>query len=617
MWICTKTSWDTSHTDLSKYLVEKVRQQVDGGEVISNRHKTTNGYVLIQELVLMIGLVKKKIKFKRRLESLLDEAKSKTLTSSIINDFILVNHFPDIITYIKGLTNADLENHKLDKLQFNLRIYKSRLEKNYLAAIETELRAIDFSSPQFLRNATTLDKLIDCLVPYLLFSGYSITSISDITSSSISKPQGEKSFLRLIRRFHGDTREFKFLFINRKNCPEFKFIKENLNKSIIKQSVVTFAAIKPYLKNQNLTIDADTELIEMTLNAVDPHDFLRGVYDAGIKFYVSSKDRLSLNYFTDFFDNVYWRISKTKHLYDKSKINIDPVNISARVSTLRHTLARLAPDLGFKYKYEDDIPIVMEIHEAVYFYNLALGSKSIENSLSLLWTSLETLIPYRTSENDIDNVKNFVSKSLSIGSISRQLVSFVERMIAVNGANQYKLDGLGIYSRYLKYTPNNISTWANWLCNEYAPGDITDPFNKLKDYSNLLCKQYCALNDQFTGKSGETIESLIQRIKTSEESICFQLDRIYLHRNRIVHAGEFINEYSNLWSHLEWYVGKLISFSIINAVVNNRTDQVDIFTKLESDYQHTMNLLERRKDQKIMDNKDIFTMLYEHTWQSF
>ncbi|MFN8312159.1 MAG: hypothetical protein U0289_05090 [Cyclobacteriaceae bacterium] len=259
----------------------------------------------------------------------------------------------------------------------------------------------------------------------------------------------------------------------------------------------------------------------------------------------------------------------------------------------------------------------MDIHEAVYFYNLALGSKSIENSLSLLWTSLETLIPYRTSENDIDNVKHFVSKSLSIGSISRQLVSFVERMIAVNSANQYRLDGLGIHSRYLKYTPNNISTWANWLCNEYTPGNVNDPFNKLKDYSNLLCKQYCTLNDQFTGKSGETIESLIQRIKTSEESICFQLDRIYLHRNRIVHAGEFINEYSNLWSHLEWYVGKLISFSIINALVYNRTDQVDIFTKLESDYQHTMSLLERRKGQKIMDNKDIFSILYEHTWQSF
>lgn len=606
MWICNKNSWDKSHSDLSKYLIEKVRQQVDSEEVISNRHRTTNGYVLIQELVLMIGLVKRKIKFKRRLESLLEEAKSKTLPTSIVNDFILTNHFPDIVQYVKGLSSDDLENHKLDKLQHNLRIYKNRLEKNYLTAIEDELRKIDFTSSKFLRNSVTIDKLIDSLIPYLLFNGYSITSISDITSSSISKPQGDKSFLRLIRRFHGDLREFKLLFINTKDSPEFKFIKENLNKAIVKQSTVTYAAIKPYLKNQNLTIDANAELVEMTLNAVDPHDFLRGIYDAGIKFYVSSKDRLSLNYFTNFFDNVLWRISKTKHLYDKSKINIDPVNISARVSTLRHTLARLAPDLGFKYKYEDDLPIVMEVHEAVYFYNLALGSKSIENSLSLLWTSLETLIPYRTSENDIDNVKNFVSKSLSLGSVARQLVSFVERMITVNNANQFRLDGLGIYCRYLKYAPNNLSTWANWLCEEYKPGDISDPYTKLKDYSNLLCKQYCTLNDQFTGGSGATVDTLIQRIRVSEESIRFQLDRIYLHRNRIVHAGEFINEYSNLWSHLEWYVGKLISYSIINAIAKGNSNQVDIFTRLEADHQHLLNLLESEKTKKLRIAKIFF-----------
>lgn len=344
---------------------------------------------------------------------------------------------------------------------------------------------------------------------------------------------------------------------------------------------------------------------------------MRSIYDSGIKIYVSSKDRLSLNYFTHFFDNVYWRISKTKHLYDKSRINIDPVNINARVSTLRGTLAKLAPDLGFKFSYDDDLPLIPEIHEATYFYNLALGSKSIENSLSLLWTSLETLIPYRTSEYDIENVRNFVCKSLSMGSIARHLVAFIERMIGVNNANQGKLDGLGIYAKFLKYSPNNISTWASWLCNSYAEGDPNDPYDKLKDYSNLLCRQFCLLNDQFTGKNGLTVDSLIKRILTSEQLISYQLDRIYLHRNKIVHAGEFINEYSNLWAHLEWYVGKLLSFSTMNAILYRATDQIEIFSKLEGDYQHLMNLLNKRRAEKISDNKDIFSTLFEHTWQAF
>lgn len=617
MWVSNKRHWDSSHTALSKYLVEKVKQQVDGEEIISNRHKTTNGYVLIQELVLMIGLVKRKVKFKRRLESLLEEAKSSVLTSSIVNDFILKRHFPDIISYIKTIEKEHLDNSKLDKLQHQLRIFKNRLEKHYLAAIESELRKIDFDSEHFLKYSNKIDVLIDCLIPYLLFVGYSITSISDITQSSISREQGKTSFLRLIKRFRGEAREFKFLFVTKKDSSEFNFIRNKLNDSLVKIETVTHETVRPYLKVNDLVVDDNTELIELTLKTIDPHDFLRAVYDSGIKIYVASKDRLSLNYFTDFFNNVYWRISKTKHLYDKSRINIDPVNITARVSTLRYTLDKLSNDYNLKIKYDDDIPLINEIHEAIYFYNLALGSKSIENSLSLLWTALETLIPYRTSEYDIENVKNFVCKSLAIGAVSRQLVSFVERLVQTNNSNQNRLHGLGMIAKYMKYTPKGVCTWAVWLCNEYAPSDKNDPFDKLQDYSNLLCKQFCYLNDLYTGKNGDTVETLITRIKASEMAIGYQLERIYLHRNKIVHAGEFINEYSNLWSHLEWYVGKLISYSLLNAIVHQNYNQSDIYTKLESDYQHLMNLLEKRKTNKIRECKDIFPVLFEHTWQSF
>lgn len=616
MWISNKNNWHESHTDLSKYLVEKVKQQVDNDEIISNRHRTTNGYVLIQELVLMIGLVKRKIKFKRRLESLLEEAKSNILVSSVVNDYVLQKHFPDIVDFIKSLTKENLENGKIERLHQKLLIISNRLEKHYLSSIEQELKSIDFKSDKFVKYSNKIDKLIDCLVPYLLFVGYSITSISDITYSSITKGRGETSFIRLLKRFRGEGREFKFLFITKKNSPEFNFIRNKLNNSLIKKEVVTYDQIKDHLKNEDLRLEDDTELVELTLVATDPHDFLRAIYDSGIKLYVASKDRLTLNYFTDFFDNVYWRISKTKHLYSKSKISIDPVNITARVSTLRDTLDKLSNDYDLKFKYEDDLPLIREIHEAVYFYNLALGSKSIENSLSLLWTSLETLIPYRSSEYDIENVRHFVCKSLALGSISRQLVSFVQRFVFTSNLNQNKLGELGMLAKYVKFTPHGLCTWANWLCNEYT-SDKDDPYNKIREYSNLLCKQFCTLNDMFTGKNGDTVETLLNKIKSSESSISYQLDRIYLHRNKIVHAGEFINEYSNLWSHLEWYVGKLISYSVLNAVHFDNHNQSDIFLKLESDYEHIINLLEKRKNEKIKDAKDIFPIIFEHTWQSF
>ena len=42
----------------------------------------------------------------------------------------------------------------------------------------------------------------------------------------------------------------------------------------------------------------------------------------------------------------------------------------------------------------------------------------------------------------------------------------------------------------------------------------------------------------------------------SRDSLDFQIQRIYVHRNQIIQFGDFINEYTNLWMNIEWYTGK-------------------------------------------------------------
>jgi len=610
MWICLRNDWDSSHTDLSKYLVEKVKQQVDEAEVISNRHKTTNGFVLMQELALMISLVQEKSKFKRRLENLISESQSSFISTSVVNDYIMSKHFPDICDAVKKINFSLLDAQGLHRLLLSLEIYNARLEKNYLNAIEEELKLIDFSSSRFVRYANTIDSLIDCLIPYLLFMGYSITSISDITFRSIKRARGRDSFVRLLNGFRGQPREFKFLFVTKKSSSEFSFIKTKLNKKKVQIKIVKLGQIREYLADQSFSLPTKTELVEITTSVLDPHDFLRSLYDEGIKLYVASKDRLSLNYFTNFFDNVYWRLSKSKQIYDKSRINIDPVNVSARVSTLRLTLSKLSVNRVFKY--ESELPVASELREAVYFYNLALGSKSIENSLALLWTSLETLIPYRTFESDIDNVKTFVSKTLCIGAVSRQLFSFILRFTYTSNQNNPSL--LGFKAKEVKYTTKALVEWARWLTINYQGDIANDPFDKIKAQSNLLARQFSNLNNLYNGTSKETIDTLTKRILHSKASISHQLDRIYLHRNRIVHAGELINEYSNLWSHLEWYIGKLLAFAMMNAGARSIHDN---FIRLEADYEQLMSLLTKRTGKKISEATEIFPRLFEHVWQAF
>lgn len=110
--------------------------------------------------------------------------------------------------------------------------------------------------------------------------------------------------------------------------------------------------------------------------------------------------------------------------------------MSQKKSTLLETLDTTKRSYEFEFNIEDGIPYIQEIRDSLYYYNLALGSKSIENSLSLLWTSLETLLPYRLMNNDIENVQYFVSKSLSIGAIGREVTSFASRFINTNRANE-------------------------------------------------------------------------------------------------------------------------------------------------------------------------------------
>jgi hypothetical protein len=156
-----------------------------------------------------------------------------------------------------------------------------------------------------------------------------------------------------------------------------------------------------------------------------------------------------------------------------------------------------------------------------------------------------------------------------------------------------------------------------WLIIELA-GSPDDPYSLLKDSSNLLCKTYCDLNSIYTGShyKYKTADYWLNRIKSSESALIHQLDRIYLHRNQVVHSGKFINEYSNLWAHLEWYVGKLISFAVIERLKGKKSLE-DIFMGLEADHDQLISVLEKNKDKKINEIKDFYTLAFKHSWQSF
>lgn len=623
MWIAQAINWDESHTDLSKYFIEKIKQKVDYEETISNRHRTTNGFTLISEIATVATLAQKRIKSVNRLISLVNEAKSESINSSISNDYILQQFHPDIITYYKNFNSNKLkENGKeLSELLNKSKINAHRLSEEYYSNIKFELNKIDFSSTQFDRNSVIVDKLIDCLIPLLLHQGYSTTSISDIAYRFVKKKSGSISPVRIVSNFDGKVKPYIFLIKTKANRDEFREIQNYLKSRDTECIKVELKDIKNNLFD-DFSIEEGEVLYSIKHSTLDPHNYLRNIYEIGLKNYVAAKDRTSLQYFTNFFECVFWRFDRGDHKFQKSNMSIDPINVPKRKSTLRTTLTTISQSIDLHFKEEDSIPSINEINDSLYYYNLALGSKSIENSLSLLWTSLETLLPYRLKENDIENVQYFVSKSLSIGAIGREVTSFASRFLNTHWYNNNPFNELGLYTSYLNYSPEGIKKWIEWLSVDYTKNSVSDPFNVLKANSNLLCKQFCFLNSVYTGQNPEFNNAAywLDKIKASEQSISYQLDRIYLHRNQIVHSGKFINEYSNLWNHLEWYVGKLLSFCVIDFLLRpdkENFNKEELFMNLEADCDLLTNLLDNNKDKTIKEIYYAHSLVCKHSWQFF
>lgn len=620
MWICKSSEWNVSHTDLSQYFIEKLKQQVDPSETISNKHRTTNGLTLIKEIITISEMTKVRPKFKNRLASVLNESKEKSVPSNILNDPIIKKYFPDVANYyskidIKGVVNSEKE---LNFLIHKSKIFYARVRPNYLKYILAEVDKIDFKSDKFIRESRKIDQIISCFTTYVLYLGYSATSISEVSYRYIFKFHGVLGPKRIIAYFNERENEFKFLFKTKKKSEEFSFIREKINEKKVKVEQVKLSDIKDLIvEEENLKLEKGDELFEFTTTTLDPHNFIRFIYDQGLKRYVANRDRKSLDYFIPFFDNVYWRFGKAtggnKHKYQSSRIWLDPINVPQRPNTLHTTLERLSKDFGFEKKIEKGLPAYKDLMQPLYFYNLAIGSKSIENSISLLWTSLEILIPYRLKEYDIENAQHFVSKSLAVGSIGRELMSFVQRFVETNNLNQNKLSTDVLKANYTKTTPNALKLWANWLGTNYENVNDEDPYDSIKECSNLLCKEFCKLNNLYSGKEG-TVNYWLDKIKASELSIKYQLDRIYLHRNQIVHSGKFINEYSNLWSHLEWYVGKLLSYAIVRSIKESKSIE-DFFIELHGDNEQVITILTANRDKKVSDMKDYFDDVFKHTWQ--
>ena len=151
MWIAKKDDWDNSHTDLTKYFIERIKQRVDYEETISKRHRTTNGFTLIAEIIEVATLTQKRIKSIHRLISLIDESNSELINSSIKNDYILKTYHSDIIDYYSNVKSSRLKDNGKELLELlnRSKIHILRLKSDYFYDIIYEFGYSGDTDPSF------------------------------------------------------------------------------------------------------------------------------------------------------------------------------------------------------------------------------------------------------------------------------------------------------------------------------------------------------------------------------------------------------------------------------------------------------------------------------------
>ena len=312
--------------------------------------------------------------------------------------------------------------------------------------------------------------------------------------------------------------------------------------------------------------------------------------------------------FTNFFKNSYWRKTNSKHKHFKNiVISGDPISVISRKSTL---FLSLIDNKNIPFNAESSLDFIEneQLKKSIYYYNLALGSKSIENSLSLLWTSIECTLPYRVNKSDIVNIRDLFTKIYCFGSFTRDIQYLIKRINIVNTVNKGCFNSAGVNTLPKNNSGEDLQIWLDWL--------KTDSINKFKLFnsiSGLLAQEYLlTIRPVVEGN----LSDILTRIKSSKSSIEFQLHRIYLHRNQIVHSGDYINEYTNLWIHLEWYIGKFLYFTIIQTEINkNYQNAENLFRDLESDFEYCYSYIEKNMDKLFNDSEKIIKLLLKIDWQ--
>ena len=476
---------------------------------------------------------------------------SEEFEDTLERDIVLKTYIPEIDVLLKRRNKLGaIVDYRNSELKTKISKYTeaaayiceiSRSNNIYLTTIYDLLIDNIFAETSEYNNWNAIYLLTRTLATELVNGGYSAEYITEELKNAFldreKVVQCEKQILiDLFNRFTFERKSYQVVFgINAETARILKYFKE-INVKTPSNDIK---------KKLNLKHRGDC-IVEVIVENVDKHQAANAAYG-----YINTI--IGLHRISQHHKPIY-----IKPIAQVNEIDEKFVVISTKIIKMRNNILLRANNENQIQSYFFDEQLLNKIDppetffRAVSLHNNALDSKEPTNQLLDLWTAVETLIGFRSGDEDKINV------------VCDILTSILNRTYLYSHITQLHKDIMAVCG---KNGEDTLSSIAGEEQPVWKLAKILSVKDFQKDYDKLyhLCEEYPLLQyrmEYFSKKVFVNSESVYKELVRHKSKLRWHIMRIYRNRNMIVHNGEYMPYLNVILGNLHYYIDAMFDLLI-------------------------------------------------------
>ena len=476
---------------------------------------------------------------------------SEEFEDTLERDIVLKTYIPEIDVLLKRRNKLGaIVDYRNSELKTKISKYTeaaayiceiSRSNNIYLTTIYDLLIDNIFAETSEYNNWNAIYLLTRTLATELVNGGYSAEYITEELKNAFLDRKKvvqceEQLLVDFFNRFTFERKSYQVVFgINAETARILKYFKE-INVKTPSNDIK---------KKLNLKHRGDC-IVEVIVENVDKHQAANAAYG-----YINTI--IGLHRISQHHKPIY-----IKPIAQVNEIDEEYIVISTKIIKMGNNILLRANNENQIQSYFFDKQLLNKIDppetffRAVSLHNNALDSKEPTNQLLDLWTAVETLIGFRSGDEDKINV------------VCDILTSILNRTYLYSHITQLHKDIMAVCGKNGEDTLSSIAgeeqpVWK--LAKILSVKDCQEDYDKLYH----LCEEYPLLQyrmEYFSKKVFVNSESVYKELVRHKAKLRWHIMRIYRNRNMIVHNGEYMPYLNVILGNLHYYIDAMFDLLI-------------------------------------------------------